>query len=179
MDDLSLRWLAGQAVSLVALALCIAGFASKRDDRLFVLLIFANVAFALQFALFESWVAAGIAALIVVRVTLVRRYRGSVGVMLAVLAATLAVAWLTWQGPRDVPALAAGVLGTVGMFMFAGIAMRGLLAIAAFCWIVSNVWAGSVGGTLAEGLILVTNLVTMVRLARDRRRVSVRVGAKE
>jgi len=76
-DDLSIRWLAGQAFGLIALALCVAGFASKRDDRLFFLLLFANVAFALQFVMFRSWVAAAIAALIVLRIHLVRRYKGN------------------------------------------------------------------------------------------------------
>jgi O-antigen ligase len=78
--------LLGQAVSLVALALCIVGFASKRDDRLFVLLLFANVAFAAQFALFGSWVAAGISALIVLRIALVRRFRRNLAIILGMLA---------------------------------------------------------------------------------------------
>lgn len=159
------EWL-GQGVSLVALALCVAGFASQRDDRLFVLLLFANVAFATQFALFQSWVAAGISALIVLRIALVRRYPGNVAVMAGVLVATLAVALLTWSGPRDVPALLAGLLGTWGMFMLRGIAMRAVLAAAAFCWVISNLLAGSIGGTLAETLILLTNLITIWRLRR-------------
>ncbi|MGQ4879293.1 YgjV family protein [Billgrantia sp. LNSP4103-1] len=169
MEEIGLRWLLGQAVSLVALALCIVGFASKRDDRLFVLLLFANVAFAAQFALFESWVAAGISALIVLRIALVRRYRRNRAIMLAMLAATLVVALLTWSGPRDIPALAAGLLGTYGMFMLHGIPMRIALAAAALCWVVSNVLAGSIGGTIAESLIFLTNVVTMLRLRRDAR----------
>lgn len=36
----------GQLCGLVALGFCIAGFANKNDDRLLVLLISANVAFA-------------------------------------------------------------------------------------------------------------------------------------
>lgn len=44
---IAMEW-AGQIVSLIALGFCIVGFASKRDDRLMVLLISANVAFALQ-----------------------------------------------------------------------------------------------------------------------------------
>ena len=39
----------GQLCGLVALGFCIAGFANKNDDRLLVLLISANVAFALIF----------------------------------------------------------------------------------------------------------------------------------
>ncbi len=52
-------------------------YISKRDDRLFVLLPFANVAFATQFALFPSWVAAGISALTVLRIALVRATRAT------------------------------------------------------------------------------------------------------
>ena len=48
----------GQLCGLVALGFCIAGFANKNDDRLLVLLISANVAFALMFAFFQSWTAA-------------------------------------------------------------------------------------------------------------------------
>ncbi|WP_104203880.1 YgjV family protein [Billgrantia saliphila] len=169
MEEIGLRWLLGQAVSLVALALCIVAFASKRDDRLFVLLLFANVAFAAQFALFESWVAAGISALIVLRIALVRRYPRNRTIMAGMLIATLAVATLTWSGPRDIPALAAGLLGTYGMFMLRGIPMRIALAVAALCWVASNVLAGSIGGTIAESLIFLTNVITMLRLRRDAR----------
>lgn len=169
MEEIGLRWLLGQGVSLVALVLCLVAFASKRDDKMFVLLLFANVAFAAQFALFESWVAAGISALIVVRIALVRRYPRHRVLMLLMLAATLAVAALTWSGPRDIPALTAGLLGTWGMFMLSGIAMRAVLAIAALCWVVSNLLAGSIGGTLAESLIFVTNVVTVLRMRRDAR----------
>lgn len=163
-DDLSIRWLAGQAFGLIALALCVAGFASKRDDRLFFLLLFANVAFALQFVMFRSWTAAAIAALIVLRIHLVRLYRGSLTVMLAMAATTVISAIITWTEPRDAWALAAGLIGTYGMFMQTGIAMRWLLAIAALCWVVSNMLVGSFGGSLAESLILIVNLITIARL---------------
>ncbi|KEZ76059.1 YgjV family protein [Salinisphaera hydrothermalis] len=167
-DFETLRWAAGQLFGLIALALCVLGFASKRDDRLFVLLLFANVAFSFQFVMFRSWVAAAIAALIVLRIHLVRRYKGRASVMLAILVATCLVSIPTWTGPRDIWALAAGLIGTYGMFMLTGIGMRWLLAAAAFCWVISNLLVESFGGTLAEALILVTNLVTIARLYRDR-----------
>ena len=165
-EDWPLPWLAGQAFGLIALALCVAGFADKRDDRLFFLLLFANVAFALQFIMFRSWAAAAIAGLIVLRIHGVRRYKGNAWVMLVIASATLIAAVLTWSAPRDAWALAAGLIGTYGMFMLEGIAMRWLLAVAALCWVVSNLLVGSIGGTLAEALILGTNLITIARLYR-------------
>lgn len=169
MEELGWRLIAGQALSLVALAICILAFASKRDERLLALLISANVAFALHFVLFGSWVAAGLTSLIVVRILLVQRLKGSVPTMLAFLAANGAIAYLTWQGPLDVLPLTAAILGTVGMFLLQGIPMRIFLAGAALAWTLNNLLIGSIGGTIAEALILGTNMVTIMRLAWEGR----------
>ncbi|WP_440997962.1 YgjV family protein [Arhodomonas sp. SL1] len=162
--------MAGQFFGLVSFLLCLVAFASKRDDRLMVLLIAANVAFALQFLLFGSWTAAALTVLVIARITLARRHPGSRAVMAAVLAASGVAAALTWQGWADLPAVVAMVLGTTGMFLFRGIPMRVLLGIAALAWLLSHALVGSVGGVLAESLVVITNIVTIWRLARIKRR---------
>ncbi|WP_152205734.1 YgjV family protein [Marinobacter changyiensis] len=91
LEGMSYTDMAGQLVSLIALGFCLVGFASKRDDRLMGLLISANVAFALQFALFGSWTAAVLSLLVIGRIILARRYLGNWLVMLAVLAVNLVV----------------------------------------------------------------------------------------
>ncbi|WP_111495492.1 YgjV family protein [Marinobacter bohaiensis] len=162
--------LAGQVFGLISLILCALAFASKQDDRLLKLLLAANVAFALQFLFFESWTAAALTVLVIVRIGLARRYPGNRGVMALVLAASGMAAALTWQGWADLPALVAMVLGTMGMFLLRGIPMRVCLGLAAVAWMLSHLLVGSVGGTLAEGLVLFTNAITIYRLMRDRRR---------
>ena len=64
--------------------------------------------------------------------------------------------------------LLAGLVGTYAMFMLDGIPMRLLLAIGAGCWMLANYLSGSVGALIAEGLILVTNAVTILRLYHDK-----------
>ncbi len=160
----------GQLVGLLALALCLAAFASARDDRLLVILIFANIAFAVQFFLLGGWVAGAISALIVLRILLVRRCKGNPWVMAAMLAATVLVALPGWQGPADAVPLAAGLIGTVSMFMLDGIPMRVGLAAGAACWMLANHLSGSLGALAAEALILATNAVTIARMARMARR---------
>lgn len=170
LDNLSHSVLAGQLFGLVALVICVVAFASKNDDRLLVLLISANVAFALQFAFFESWTAAALTVLVIVRILLARRYMGSKPVMAGVLLASGIAAALTWQSWVDILPMAAMVMGTVGMFLLRGIAMRVCLGLAALAWMLNNLLIGAIGGTIAEGLIVVTNIVTIIRLMRAKRR---------
>lgn len=158
--------LLGQFVGLLALGLCLAAFASTRDDRLLVILIFANIAFAVQFFLLGGVVAGAISTLIVLRIWLVRRYKGNARIMAAMLAATVLVAVPGWQGPADAVPLAAGLIGTFAMFMLRGIPMRVGLAAGAACWMAANYLSGSVGAMVAEALILATNAVTIARMAR-------------
>ncbi|UXZ54421.1 YgjV family protein [Halomonas sp. 7T] len=170
LDNLSHSAIAGQFFGLVALVICVVAFASKNDDRLLVLLISANVAFALQFVFFESWTAAALTVLVIVRIVLARRYLGSKVVMSGVLLASGIAAALTWQSWVDMLPMMAMVIGTVGMFLLRGIAMRVCLGLAALAWMLNNLLIGTVGGTIAEGLIVVTNIVTIIRLMRAKRR---------
>lgn len=161
---------AGQFFGLVSLALCVWAFSSKQDDRLLMLLLSANVAFALQFMLFESWTAAALSLLVIARVALARHYPGSKIAMVVVLAASGVASVLTWQSWADLPAIVAMVLGTVGMFLLRGIPMRFSLGLAALAWTLSHILAGSVGGTLAEALVILTNSITIYRLYRAKKR---------
>jgi hypothetical protein len=170
LDSLTLASLAGQFFGLAALVICLVAFASKHDDRLLVLLISANVAFALQFAFFGSWTAAALTVLVIARIVLARRYVGSQWVMWVVLVANLVAAALTWRDWVDVLPLTAATLGTIAMFLLRGIPMRIMLGLAALAWMLNNLAIGSIGGTLAEGMIFVTNVVTIIRMARARKR---------
>ncbi|MCK7547851.1 YgjV family protein [Marinobacter koreensis] len=160
----------GQIFGVIALAFCIAGFANRNDDRLMVLLISANVAFALMFACFQSWTAAALTVLVIVRITLARRYPGNRVFLAVLLAVNLVVAWATWKTVTDIFPLTAAVLGTFGMFMLRGIPLRIVLGLAALSWMLNNLVIGSLGGTLAEGMVLVTNIITIIRLHRLRKK---------
>lgn len=170
LESFSHSALAGQLFGLVALVLCLVAFSSKHDDRLLVILISANVAFALQFLFFESWTAAALTILVIVRIVLARRYIGNKSVMAAVLFASGVAAIFTWQSWVDFLPMTAMVLGTVGMFLLRDIAMRVCLGLAALAWMLNNLLIGAIGGTIAEGLIVITNIITIVRMIRAKRK---------
>lgn len=158
--------LAGQAMGFVALVLCVVAFSSREDRRLVSILILGNIAFAAQFALFGAWTAAGVTLVIILRLLLVRRMPGNAVAMTAVLLLTALAAAVTWSGPLDALPLAAGLIGTYAMFMLKGIPMRATMGLVSLCWIITNLLIGSIGALAAEAFILVTNLVTIVRLTR-------------
>ncbi len=158
---------AGQVVSLVALGLCVLAFSSKDDRKLMSLLVSANIAFAIQFALFGSWASALLTLLVIVRIVLARRYARNYWVMSGVLAASCLGAWFTWQGPVDLLPLLAMFLGTLGMFLLRGVPMRLMLAAAATAWLLANLVVGSIGGVVAEAIVVFTNLITIFRLIRQ------------
>lgn len=164
--DMSLAAMLGQVCGLIALGFCVAGFANKNDDRLMVLLISANVAFVLMFAFFESWTATALTVLVILRIALARKFLGSWRIMTVILAINLLVAAVTWRVPTDIFPLTAAILGTVGMFTLRGIPLRIVLGLAAFSWMLNNIVIGSVGGILAEGMVVVTNIITIIRLNR-------------
>lgn len=166
MPDFTSYELAGQAVGVLALLLCVAAFASKDDDRLMAILILGNVAFAIQFALFGAWTASGVTTVIILRLVRARRMPGNWRAMAAILAATCAVAALTWSNTLDAVPLVAGLIGTYAMFMLRGVPMRAAMIVVSLCWIVTNLLIGSVGALAAEIFILATNLVTIARIAR-------------
>lgn len=163
---------AGQFFGLVSLVLCVLAFSSKQDDRLLMLLLSANVAFALQFMVLESWTASALSLLVIARIAFARRYPNSKAVMAVILTVSGVASVLTWQNWADLPAIVAMVLGTVSMFLLRGIPMRVFLGLAALAWMLSHILVGSVGGTLAEAMVLLTNAITIYRLYRSKQRYS-------
>ena len=167
LQEATPRWLLGQLAGFIALGLFIAGFANKDDRKLLRILIAANFAIVLQFALLGSWVASAMTGIVIVRILLARKYHRNLAIMAGLLALTVITALLTWQNWGDAPALMAGIIGTIAMFAFHGIVLRWWLFCAAFFWVLSNIIAGSLGGIIAESLVMIMNVITIWRLKRD------------
>ncbi|MDC5819084.1 YgjV family protein [Vibrio europaeus] len=58
-------------------------------------------------------------------------------------------------------------VATWALFSKQGIALRSLILFNSLCWVVHNIWLGSIGGSLIEATFIVTNLITIVRLYRS------------
>jgi hypothetical protein len=153
-----------QLVGFVALVLGVAAFLQRDDRRLKLLLVGECLAYVLHFALLGVPSAASSAGVNAVRTLLSIRFR-SPWLAAAAIAVNLAAgAAVGAHGTGWIPVVGSS-LGAVAVFTLQGIPMRLLMLASTGSWIVNDVLAGSIGGTVLESLIAAASVSTIVRMA--------------
>lgn len=162
-----MQWFsAAQLVGYLALVLGVSAFAQKNDTRLRVLNASQCMAYALHFFLLGNLsgaVSAGVSSLR----SYLSLYTRSIYVAAFAVVVNLAIGLHFVHSPAGLLPVAASVLGTAAMFLLRGIPLRFVLMLCSVCWLANNILCHSVGGTVLEIFISGSNLLTMLRLARD------------
>jgi len=162
-----------QLLGYVALILGMAAFLQKSDTRLKILMSCEGWAYVAHFILLGNPAAACSAGVSSVRMLVSLKSRSPcwIGVFIALnvaLGAALARCAFNWLP------VCASCLATVGVFLMSGLAMRVVLLVCTVLWLINNALCGSVGGTVLEALIALSNLATILRLAVARWRAKAR-----
>ncbi|HEX5126204.1 MAG TPA: YgjV family protein, partial [Rhodocyclaceae bacterium] len=76
--------------------------------------------------------------------------------------------WL-FNGWLSMLPIIASCTGTLALFLLNGVTMRCVMLFGTSLWLVNNIFSGSIGGTMLEATILITNIYTIFRLRRDER----------
>ncbi len=84
------------------------------------------------------------------------------------IALSFGLGWWLMTGPLSLLPIAASCIGTYALFFQSGVRMRALMLVGTLCWLVNNVIVGSVGGTVLEAAIAVTNGWTIWRMRQAR-----------
>jgi hypothetical protein len=153
-----------QLLGYLALVLGVSGFL-QRDDRRLKLLVSAECfVLVAHFALLGRPPAATSALVSGFRTGLSAWYR-STWLAVAAVAATVGLALAVGTtGAGWIPVFGSSV-GGIALFTMRGIPMRLVVLASTCCWLVNNVLAGSIGGTLLESLIATASVTTIVRMA--------------
>jgi hypothetical protein len=157
-----------QLVGYVAFAIGVYSFMQKDDRRLKATIGLQAASYALHFALLGSS-AAALASLVTAVRAFVSLYTRSPYVAAIILAANVALGFVTASDLVGWLPVAASCAGTIGFFFLEGIALRVILLVATGCWLANNLILGSIGGTLLEVFLGVVNVSTTYRLWLDRR----------
>jgi hypothetical protein len=163
-----------QLFGYLALVLGVTGFLQRDDRRLKLLVAAECFVYVAHFALLGRPSAASSALVSGVRTGLSAWYR-SAWLAAASVAATVGLAVAVGTSGSGWIPVAGSALGGVALFTLRGTPMRLVLLVSTACWLVNNVLAGSIGGTVLESLIAAASLSTVVRVELAAR--AARVGA--
>ena len=67
----------------------------------------------------------------------------------------------------EIPTIIGSAIATWALFSVKGIPLRALILLNSFCWLIHNVLAGSIGGSLIEATFVVTNTLTIYHLYKQ------------
>lgn len=146
-----------------------AGFLQKSDLRFKQLMALECAAYVVHFLWLGQWTASASATVSLGRSVAAVRYPfKAVGIFFMCLSvvcgALLYTSWVSWLP------ITASVLGTYALFFLKGIPMRFVMLWGTALWLVHNYLVGSVGGTVLEAVLCITNCVTLYRM-RDAERL--------
>lgn len=156
-----------QLLGYAALVLGVAAFSQKRDTRLKVLMSCESFVYVAHFILLVNFPAACSAGVSGVRmlVSLASRSPWWIGVFVSL---NVALGWGFVRSASGWLPVVASCLATVGVFVLQGLPLRLVLLVCTLLWLMNNVLSGSVGGTVLEVLIALSNVTTMSRMAVER-----------
>jgi len=156
---------AAQIFGYVAFACGVACFAQTDDRRFKVFMALECLAYVLHFWLLGQPTAVASSLVSLGRSLASLRSRSPwVGLGFIGLSAGLGL-WLQ-QGWLSLLPIAASCIGTTALFFLSGLRMRLLMLLGTLLWLINNLVVGSVGGSLLEATIALTNSWTLWRLWR-------------
>ncbi|MDR0807238.1 MAG: YgjV family protein [Enterobacteriaceae bacterium] len=87
----------------------------------------------------------------------------NVWIMVIFIVLTLGLGIIKVQHPIEILPVLGTTASTWAMFRTHGLKMRSIMWCSTACWVIHNIWAGSIGGSLIESSFLVMNGINIIR----------------
>lgn len=162
---MSLSYILGQVLGIVAFAIGVTVFLQKTDRKLKYRLATYTLFMAGHFFLLGA-VPAGVSALLNSTRTIVSIHFRRVIIMYIFMALTLLLAVPHMSHWMEVLPIVGTFMSTFAFFKLSTLNMRYAMWMSTLCWTIYNVWVGSIGGSAIEATFLVMNGITTYRLRK-------------
>ncbi|HCM83693.1 MAG TPA: hypothetical protein DIS76_03910 [Rhodospirillaceae bacterium] len=160
-----------QIIGYIAFAVTVLAFWQKRDKPLLLLNALACVFWVIHYFMLGAWVGAMTEALVGVRsymsaymTDIKHKHMAAAGFMLAFIL----VGIIGYRGWHDVLNVVACICGTLSMVYLTDFRLRYGMLVASGLWLMYNGLVGSMGGVMAGLILVLTQLLTLIRMYRDR-----------
>jgi hypothetical protein len=156
-----------QILGYIAFVTAVIAFGQRSDRRMKLILSVQGTVYALHFHLLLNDAAAAGNVVSVARNLLSLKTRSKY-VAGGLIAATLVLAFFTVKSPVGLIPTIPTLIATVAMFNFDGIRLRLCLLVCSCFWLANGIISHSIGGTMLEATVCVTNIVTITRMYRGK-----------
>ncbi|WCG83624.1 YgjV family protein [Pectobacterium sp. A5351] len=161
-------WIA-QSVGVLAFLVGITMFFNRNDQKFKIQLSAYSAVIGLHFFLMGAN-AAGASALLNSARTLISLKTHNILVMFVFISLTLLFGLSGMHHPMELLPIAGTVASTWALFRTSGLMTRCVMWCSTACWVVHNIWLGSIGGSLIEGSFLLMNGFNIIRFWRMQQR---------
>ncbi len=169
MIDLSAYNVWTQIVGLIGAFFMVFAFANKGDDRFKTFLTIGVFTFGCHYFLLGAYTGLAISLISTVRTHLSKKFYKSNNMMFFFIVIYIIATLITYQKAADILPLIAGISSTIALYKLSGIPMRLCMIITSLSWIAYDFIYQSIGGLLTEFFMQTTNLITIIRLMRDKK----------
>lgn len=166
-----------QLLGILSFIIGIAAFYQKDDKRLKVLVLVLNINHMVHYLLLGSVVSALSSLLSAIRTTTAIFVRNA-HVAWGFVFASLIIGYVTSDHLWQLFPIFGTAIGSYAIFMLEGIKMRCWFFVGATCWLINNILIGSIGGVLLEITSISVNLITIIRLYKDQRKLEMNLELK-
>jgi hypothetical protein len=154
-----------QLVGYIALILGVTAFRQKTDRRLKLFSATQCVFYAVHFLLLRNLPASASSSISGVRSFLALKTRSRLLAAVFIII-NLGAGFIFAKNGAGWLTIIASCAGTYAMFAMKGVPMRAVLLACTLLWLTNNILSRSIGGTLLESTIAITNISTMFRMVR-------------
>lgn len=162
------EWFA-QGVGILAFAVGITTFINRDERRFKLQLSIYSMVIGVHYFLMGANPAGASAELNALRTFISMRTR-SYWVMAAFIMLTVGLGIYGMKHAMELLPVIGTVASTWALFRTRGLTTRCVMWCSTACWVIHNIWLGSVGGSLIEASFLLMNGINIVRFRRMQRR---------
>lgn len=162
-------YLFAQGVGVVTFLVGITTFFNRDERRFRLQLALYSSIIGVHFFLMGASTAGMSAELNAIRSVVATRTR-NLWVMVLFIVLTLVLGVGELQHPLEVLPIVGTIASTWALFRCRGLTTRCVMWCSTACWVIHNLWLGSLGGSLIEGSFLLVNGYNIVRFYRMQRR---------
>lgn len=161
---MNLYW-GAQAVGLLAFVVGITMFLNRNERKFKLQLALYSLVIGCHFFMMGAN-AAGMSASLNALRTLISTRTRSIWVMLLFIVLTLVFGLTRVNHAVELLPIAGTLASTWALFRSSGLTTRCVMWCSTGCWVIHNLWLGSIGGSLIEGSFLIVNGINIVRFRR-------------